>query len=443
MAAQAAAADVVGADNARPTTIASLPHALLARVLARLPVDARLRCSEVCRGWRDCLTAERSLWTALDLSPSSGVTHEVTDALLRAAVSKVGGGLQSLDVCGCFRLSHGALLAVVTANAASLLELRVADTFPAGSCEMAEGLLHAAPRLRQLLVDVLCDAGDATRLLRGEGVFQPLRVCKLHVLAREAGGAALRALAAALAASLPLQFLSLIGAQLHALDVLDAVVDAVLANRLPELEFFECGLSPASAPALARLLGGGALTSLSFSRVDGDDAQLLDAPAAALLGGALRTNTVLQRLRLSLHLLDYSGAAAAAALLSSLASHPSLRALCLSSSTIPPTHAAACAAAALFALIVANAPALTELDVSCWQLGDAGLRPLMDALPRNTHLRDLYLSGDGMSEAFARDVLLPAVRANTTLTQLLGAGSGAAEREAAQFVQQRRAAAHS
>jgi hypothetical protein len=43
----------------------------------------------------------------------------------------------------------------------------------------------------------------------------------------------------------------------------------------------------------------------------------------------------------------------------------------------------------------------------------------MEALPRNTHLCKLYLSGNAMSEAFARDVLLPAVRANVSLTQLV------------------------
>jgi hypothetical protein len=79
----------------------------------------------------------------------------------------------------------------------------------------------------------------------------------------------------------------------------------------------------------------------------------------------------------------------------------------------------AAAGAALGALVAANAPALTVLDVSSSNLDDAGLRPLFEALPANTHLRTLNVSYNNTSAAFARDVLLPAVRANTSLTKLL------------------------
>jgi hypothetical protein len=78
----------------------------------------------------------------------------------------------------------------------------------------------------------------------------------------------------------------------------------------------------------------------------------------------------------------------------------------------------AAAGAALGALIAANAPVLTELDVGWSDLGDAALRPLFEALPANTHLRALIVTYNAMSEAFARHMLLPAVRANTSLLQL-------------------------
>jgi hypothetical protein len=42
----------------------------------------------------------------------------------------------------------------------------------------------------------------------------------------------------------------------------------------------------------------------------------------------------------------------------------------------------------------------------------------VEALPLNRHLRTLNLRFDSMSEAFARERLLPAVRANTTLREL-------------------------
>jgi hypothetical protein len=68
--------------------------------------------------------------------------------------------------------------------------------------------------------------------------------------------------------------------------------------------------------------------------------------------------------------------------------------------------------------VAANAHALTELDVAHNRLGDEGLRPLFEALPLNTHLRTLDVSWNDMNAAFAHDVLLPAVRANTSLRTL-------------------------
>jgi hypothetical protein len=50
---------------------------------------------------------------------------------------------------------------------------------------------------------------------------------------------------------------------------------------------------------------------------------------------------------------------------------------------------------------------------------DACLGPLVDALARNTHLRELRMHGNHMSAAFARAQLLPAVRANTGLRLLV------------------------
>jgi hypothetical protein len=130
---------------AKETTIAALPHALLARVFVHLPVDTRLRAAEVCRGWRTVLATERSLWTALDLSDTSDVTHEVTDALLRAAVTRAGGALTTLDVSNyyCRGPSYDAILAAVTANAGHLTELRLERAFLHNddrTCEKATAL---------------------------------------------------------------------------------------------------------------------------------------------------------------------------------------------------------------------------------------------------------------------------------------------------------------
>ena len=52
-------------------------------------------------------------------------------------------------------------------------------------------------------------------------------------------------------------------------------------------------------------------------------------------------------------------------------------------------------------------------------LREAGLGALLDALPRNTHLRELEIRGNDPPAGFMRARLLPAVRANTGLRRLL------------------------
>jgi hypothetical protein len=91
-------------------------------IFARLPVDERARCMLVCRGWRDTLT-DVSLWTRLDLSPSSGVRVRVTDDVLRGASGLARGALTALDVTGCGDITYVALLAVAATNAGTLMEL--------------------------------------------------------------------------------------------------------------------------------------------------------------------------------------------------------------------------------------------------------------------------------------------------------------------------------
>jgi hypothetical protein len=107
--------------------------------------------------------------------------------------------------------------------------------------------------------------------------------------------------------------------------------------------------------------------------------------------------------------------AAAAALLAALTGHPRLATLHLSGNRVSSDAQRAAAGAALGALLAANAPALTDLDVSSCNLGDEGLGPLFEALPRNTHLRVLEADGNAPTRAFLRGRVLPALRANASL----------------------------
>jgi len=111
--------------------LAPLVPELASLVFAQLLADSRLRCREVCRGWRAFLADARH-WQVLDLSLSSGVARRSL-ALLRAASERARGTLRELDVSGWFCMLAGEgeealriqqLLPSLRANAASLLEPR-------------------------------------------------------------------------------------------------------------------------------------------------------------------------------------------------------------------------------------------------------------------------------------------------------------------------------
>lgn len=68
------------------------------------------------------------------------------------------------------------------------------------------------------------------------------------------------------------------------------------------------------------------------------------------------------------------------------------------------------------------------------QLDDDFFAPLFDALPSSNRLRLLDLTGNRLSDAFMRDSVLPAVRANTSLNDLSLDNEHAAAHEAMDFV---------
>jgi hypothetical protein len=137
-----------------------------------------------------------------------------------------------------------------------------------------------------------------------------------------------------------------------------AVLDAVIASRLHTLCLMLLAASPAATSALMRVLDSSALTTLCVDGHLGDDtATVLDEPAAALLSAALRSNCTLTNLELD-HLCFGDDAVAAATVLDSMVAHPSLRMLSFTMNIFDDKDETACAGAALFALVAANAPAL-------------------------------------------------------------------------------------
>jgi hypothetical protein len=393
------------------SALAPLPHALVLAVFSALPPDARARAALVCRGWRAVLR-EWSLWTFLDLSPASGVTVRATDAVLRGAAARAGGGLHTLIVTGCRFITADALLAAAHANAGALRELRASATTLL-DFRAVEALARAAPQLLACHADVRCDAHEAHQLLRNQGAFASVRVHDLQVMQlTELDETGVLALAADFLQHASLSNLSLLGVQLGTPAALQAVVDAAITCSMPSLGLAYARLLPASAPALAQLLGGGKLRSFIIFN---EGRQLLDQPAAVLLAQAVRatmlTTFVLHDVQL------WRDPAAASTMVGALVAHPSLVQIRLSTNAVGAADQTT-AGAALGALVAADAFMLRMLTLSGCALGDAGLGPLVHALSGNTHLWKLECEDNDLTEAFVRDQLLPAVRANTSLRKL-------------------------
>ena len=375
--------------------------------------------------------AEPSLWTRLDLS---GVRVELQRlaAVVQGAARRARGQLLHLDVSQ-LDVELDVLLPVLTANASSLRELHLgyagyvdSPVFPT-----VKDLVSAAPRLQVLTADrATCKWGEALRVLRAEPPYAPLRLRRgLEVrftsgTGRFGGVGRLRPFAAALAdATLQpeLHRVAISCADLTQPALMGPLVDAALARPLRELRLQECS-PPATAP-LARLLTEGSLTVLQFYP-KGEPRRPTFGAGVELVARALRVNTTLTTLVMDgTYFRGYPGVEDL--LLGALVGHPSLRELQISGEDMDEefdfddsTEDFSALSAALAALVAADAPALHVLVCSWNSLRDSGLAPIVEALTVNRHLRELNLGWNGMSEAFARERLLPAVRANTTLRKL-------------------------
>ena len=429
-------------DTAAPASGAELPPTLTRHIVGMLPVDSRARAACVSSAWCSAV-ADGELWMRLDLSPSSGVRITVNDEVLQGAADKARGQLAALDVSDCEHLSPDVLLQVVETNGGTLRELRcgaAVDTDQTLDTYALRRLLHAAPLLTvcdAALLDV-CSVPDVRCMLRNEQPFEHLRLRALCVdffrddrrtdgQEDDSRNAAVIGLAAELGAHAWLKQLVLCNAyksdyssddedagdDASATATIDALVDAALECGLESIRFVSCELSPDFLPALSRLVNGGTLTSLAIEQHD----HLFDAPGTALFADAVRASSSLTTLLFWGNVIHkwWRDVWCIPVLMDALTGHGTLRTLCFRGSH---TNQPYSVGSALGALVAANAPALTELDVSNLLFDDVTTRPLLDALAVNTHLRVLNINAHIMSREFLRDVLLPAVHANTGLRQL-------------------------
>ena len=416
--------------SADAVTFASLPLSLAHHIFLALLVDERARACCVCRAWRDVL-AEPALWTRLDMSSvcadegAEGRPRFLT--VLRGAARRARGQLSHLQL-SLEDLRSGEVLPLLTSNAGGLRELHLgfveADEDGMAMFPTVDAVMAAAPLLQVLAAEnVYCLWPGAPRVLRGEPPFARLQLrCNLDVRfddddggvsSTERFGPFVAALADATLQP-ALSELCIQYADTAQPAVMGALVDAALARRLRKLSLHGC--TPPAASPLARLLAGGSLTVLEIETgvVANDATPAFDAAGAALVADALRVNTTLTALELSGP--DVFGDThAAEVLLVALVGHRSLRELQL----VEDHTVAENLGAALAALIAADAPALHVLTCRGNTLTDVGLTPIVAALALNHHVRELDLSWNDMSEEFAREQLLPAVRANLSLRELV------------------------
>lgn len=314
------------------------------------------------------------------------------------------------------------LVAVVAANARTLQELSVPHSPLVGAHRGAyveaphvAQLLRAAPGLRLLECNLLCDGPEVLQILQNEPPYGPLRLTGLTI-----GNGDLQhnppadwlAVAAALATHRAIESVSVWNRIWpRAVDEADALVDALIA--LPLLHYV-CIDSTPQAHALARLLCRRMLTDLSVGGNDGN-ALLFPRESAIRLCIALDINTQLGSLYVGearfWHDIDM-----ALCFLRVLAMHPTLHSFSLVDNAVPPQDAAAAGAA--LGEMVARMPSLHKLDITRTSLRNTGLLPFLNALPDARCLRVLWCPANRMSNALARDCLLPAVMACAPLREL-------------------------
>ena len=399
---------------AQETKFGELPLDFVALVLMRLPLDARLRAREVSRGWRALLN-ELRFWLVLDFSPGSGVVARLTRALLFAAGERARGHLHTLDLTGAnHSLDPEHLVQFVAAHGQSLRTVTTPVQRPLNADQVTR--LCCSASLCTLRCFVSCDVAEALPLLRCEVPFALLHFVHLLVHNFHHNQQTVLELVAALPShSGKIKGLTVHEAPLRNIATADALMRRIAEVRVSNVAFMDCNFVPASLPGLTRLIQAGCLETVS---IENSRTALFEAgPEFTTFCHALR-NSTLQALELRSCGL-WRDFAIAGELLVSLLGHPTLRELDLNYDRVGDTDDAKLAAAGeQLASLITHNTALEKLECYGNYLGQAGLAPIFEALPRSSTLKELTFWHETISREFARDVILPAVRANSSLQKL-------------------------
>ena len=158
---------------------ARTPGDLLRRIFILVPVDARLRCKEVCKPWR-LAAIDSTLYAEVDLGDSSGVAMRSASLLLAVGIA-AAGHLRKLDVTGWEDCDMSALCVVARLSARTLAEVyacgltssellvkKLVDRDPLGRRRDpsplyfadAEGFLKFSPACKFIYCDIRADAAE-------------------------------------------------------------------------------------------------------------------------------------------------------------------------------------------------------------------------------------------------------------------------------------------
>ena len=407
------------------------PPNVVALLFSLLPLDARLRAREVCRGWLFFLK-DVCFWTHVDLSASCGVNPRFLSdsrlalALLRTACVRAQGSLQSVDLSGVEHRVQDEwedepvplvlqwLDSASAANKASLRDL-VAPHMRL-IVDHVTALCRALPLCR-VRCGLECYTVEALPLLRREPPFALLTINALVAVEHNDEGAQpVLDLASALMGYFGMEKL-IMCAPLTTLAVLDALVDAAISAGIKDAAFQTCGLSQASLPALGRLIQSPGFERLEV--IEGLSA-LFEGPALPAFCEALRNSTTLKKLKL-MGVNLWEDMASASELIAALEGLPALHELELLANFEVGPSTVQRAAGECLARLIARSTSLRALCLGDNHLDEDGMTPIFQALSGSLTLVELILYGSmAVNQNFARDVVLPAVRTNTSLRELDG-----------------------
>ena len=397
-----------------------LPLPCFLDVLSRLAPGERLLSSAVSRAWRAAV-CEPSLWVSVDLMQEGAFPHVASDALLEAVVRKAPGKITSLSLCLCGdELTSDAALAAVAANTGALRRLDIWTTpLQLGGDEDGslglpkheiDEILNAAG-LISFNADVHCEFARARTLLACQGQYSVVHIRRFFV--DQCSPEEAIQLASELHLQPSLRELGLWETPLNTPAALGAVVDAAAACGLTSLYLWYCHLGPPSAARLTRMLRDA--PRLSTLLICGDGG-LFDAASAALWAATLRASS-LNILRLEVvRLWEHEGVGNV--VVDAIVGHPTIQEISLDNNSIHFDDPRNTVGACLAQLVSTNSPRLHSLSLAYCGAGGDATRPIFEALASNTYLRTLILQHD-LAAPFALDVVLPSVRANSTLRKLL------------------------